>query len=126
MNSVRQVVAAVCMMALLDPAGHVQAQAPSQDPPASQAQQPAQKPQDRQAVIPVIVNEVVIPVTVKDGRGALVPDLERTDFRVLEDNVEQRISFFRAEATPLSIIILLDNDLKQKDGEQVSKSIDAI
>src|SRR5262249_13329142 len=32
----------------------------------------------------------------------------------------------RAEATPLSIIILLDNDLKQKDGEQVSKSIDAI
>src|SRR5262249_39902104 len=56
----------------------------------------------------------------------LVPDLERNDFRVLEDNVEQRIGFFRAEATPLSMVILLDNDLKQRDGEQVGKSIDAV
>jgi VWFA-related protein len=124
MKSVRQVVAAVCAIVLTSPAGRVYAQ---QNPTASpQAQQPAQKPQEKQAVITVPVTEVVIPVTVKDGRGSLVPDLDRNDFRVLEDNIEQRISYFRAEATPLSIIILLDNDLKQKDGEQVSKSINAI
>src|SRR5262249_36958566 len=30
------------------------------------------------------------------------------------------------EATPLSMVILLDNDLKQRDGDEVSKSIDAV
>lgn len=125
MKSVRQVVAAVCAITLMSLAVRLGAQQSQQNPPPP-AQQPAQKPPDKQVVIPVIVNEVVIPVTVKDGRGGLVPDLDRNDFRVLEDNIEQRITYFRAEATPLSIIILLDNDLKQKDGEQVQKSIDAV
>src|SRR5262249_50639771 len=70
--------------------------------------------------------EVVIPVTVKDHRGNLVPDLDRNEFRVLEDNVEQRISYFRAEATPLSAIILLDNDMKKRDGDEVTNSINSI
>jgi len=126
MMSVRQLVAVVSAILLASPGLRVDAQQ-AQSPSAPIApQQPAQKPPDRQAIIKVPVNEVVIPVTVKDGRGALVADLERNDFRVLEDNVEQRISYFRAEATPLSMIILLDNDMKQRDGAQVTESIRAI
>jgi len=39
------------------------------------------------------VNYVFLPVTVKDSEGRLVPDLTRNEFRVLDDNVEQRIEF---------------------------------
>lgn len=126
MKSVRQLAAAVCVILLTGPGPRVDAQQAQNPTAAPAAQQPGQKPQNRQAVIKVPVNEVVIPVTVKDGRGGLVADLERNDFRVLEDNVEQRISYFRAEATPLSMVILLDNDMKQRDGDEVAKSIDAI
>jgi VWFA-related protein len=69
---------------------------------------------------------VVLPVTVKDGAGRLVPDLQRNEFRVLEDDVEQRIEIFTAEAFPLSMIVLIDNDLKSKDAKQVESSLDAI
>ena len=100
-------------------------QAPQNPPPATPQQHP-ENWQDRQAVITIPVTEVVIPVTVKDGRGSLVADLDRSEFRVLEDNIEQRITYFRAEATPLSMVILLDNDMKQRDGDQVSQSVDAI
>jgi Ca-activated chloride channel family protein len=92
--------------------------------PASQSQAPP--PSEARAKITVNSNLVILPVTVKDRAGNLVPDLQRNEFRVFEDNVEQKIDVFTAEAFPLSMIILLDNDLKQKDGEQVRKSLDAV
>jgi len=67
-----------------------------------------------------------VPVIVKDGAGRLVPDLRREDFRILEDNVEQRISSFRTEPVPLSMVVLVDNDLKSKDAQQVAQSLDSI
>ena len=69
---------------------------------------------------------VILPVTVKDGAGRLVPDLQKEEFRVLEDDVEQRIDVFTAEAFPLSMVVLIDNDLKSKDAKQVESSLDAI
>jgi Ca-activated chloride channel homolog len=76
----------------------------------------------------IIVNSslVVLPVTVKDRGGNLVPDLKRDEFRVFEDNVEQQITFFTAEAFPISMVVLIDNDLKQKDAEAVEPSLRAI
>jgi Ca-activated chloride channel homolog len=96
---------------------------------ASQTPQPqssAPPPSEARAKISVNSNLVVLPVTVKDRSGNLVADLQRNEFRVFEDNVEQKIDVFTAEAFPLSMIILLDNDLKEKDGEQVRKSLDAV
>jgi VWFA-related protein len=81
---------------------------------------------DAQARITVNSNLVVLPVTVKDRSGEMVPDLTREDFRVFEDNVEQKIDVFTAEAFPLSIIILIDNDLKDKDAEKVQASLGSI
>jgi VWFA-related protein len=63
---------------------------------------------------------------VKDRAGNLVPDLHRDEFRIFEDKVEQKISFFSAEAFPLSIVVLVDNDLKSKDAEQVSESLRSV
>ena len=81
---------------------------------------------DAQARITVNSNFVVLPVTVKDKSGELVPDLRRDEFRVFEDNVEQTIDVFTAEAFPLSMVILIDNDLKDKDAEKVQASLEAI
>jgi VWFA-related protein len=116
---------------------YVAAQTGSQPAPATgsvqsgasqtpQPQSPAPPPSEARAKITVNSNLVILPVTVKDRSGNLVPDLQQSEFRVFEDNVEQKIDVFTAEAFPLSMIILLDNDLKQKDGEQVRKSLDAV
>ena len=72
------------------------------------------------------MTQVVVPVTVKDSSGRLVPDLRKDDFRIFEDAVEQKIAFFSADAVPLSIIILIDNDLKSKEARQVADSLLAL
>jgi Ca-activated chloride channel family protein len=83
-------------------------------------------PSDSQGTLRVNVNLVILPVTVKDGAGRLVADLTRNEFRILDDNVEQHLEYFSAEAFPISAIILLDNDLKSKDARQVESSLSAI
>ena len=93
--------------------------------PAASQQPSAVQPGDVQAKIVSRVDLVVVPVTVKRG-GELVPDLRRDEFRIFEDNVEQRIEFFTAEPFPLSMVVLIDNDLKSKDAEQVTSSLRAI
>jgi Ca-activated chloride channel homolog len=106
---------------------------PQDAPPQSQTkpqdtQIPAnqQNPSDSQTTLKFSVNYVFLPVTVKDSEGRLVADLTRGEFRVFDDNVEQRLEFFSAEAFPLSVVVLLDNDLKTKDAEQVESSLSAI
>jgi VWFA-related protein len=98
-------------------AGTAQAQAPPPDVP---------RLSDARAKITVNANLVVLPVTVKDRYGRLVPDLGKDEFRVFEDNVEQRIDVFTAEAFPLSMVVLIDNDLKKGDAKEVQDSLDAI
>ncbi len=100
-----------------------QAPAKSQD---TQSPTNAQNPTDSQTTLKFNVNYVFLPVTVKDGAGRLVADLTRSEFRIIDDNVEQRLEFFSAEAFPLSVIILLDNDLKSKDAQQVESSLSAL
>lgn len=87
----------------------------------AQAQTP-QQPQ-QQPGVRVQVNQVLVPVTVKDGSGRLVVDLNRADFRIFEDKVEQKIVFFSADPVPLSLVLLIDNDLKRNDARQVSSSL---
>src|SRR5258708_22235910 len=101
---------------------------PSPAPPQTAPQQDPQPPQqaDGQARIRVPVNLVVVPVIVKDGAGRIVSDLRQDEFRILEDKVEQRVSFFSAEAFPLSLVVLIDNDLKSGDAKQVGDSLRAI
>lgn len=69
---------------------------------------------------------VVVPVTVKDGAGELVSDLQQDDFRILDDGVEQRITLFSADPVPISSVVLIDNALNSKNAEEVQKSLRAI
>src|SRR5579859_3488207 len=105
---------------------------PSGTTPAGTSQQPQAPPtsapadSDTRVRIRANVNLVVLPVTVKDSGGVLVPDLTKEEFRVFDDNVEQRLSIFSVEAFPLSAVILIDNDLKGKNSEMVEESLKAI
>jgi VWFA-related protein len=94
--------------------------------PARQQNPPTEPQQDQQPRLRISVNQVVVPVIVKDGGGHLVPGLTKEDFRILEDNVEQRIAAFSAEAFPISMVVLIDNDLKSKQSRQVEESLRAI
>jgi hypothetical protein len=58
---------------------------------------------------------VVLPVTVQDQNGNLVAGLEQKEFRVFDDEAGQNIDVFTSEATPLSLVMLIDDDLKSKD-----------
>ncbi len=97
-----------------------------QEPQPAQAQPALQQPTDAQTKIRVNSDLVILPVTVKDRFGDLVPDLQENDFRVFDDNVEQSVDVFTAEAFPLSLVVLIDDDLKSKDAAQMTPSLRAI
>jgi len=120
MKSLRKTVLTAATLLLAASFAAMQAQQPRQDapPPAPQG--------TPQARIRIPVDQVIVPVTVKDSSGRLVADLRRDEFRIFEDNVEQRIASFQADVIPLSMVLLIDNDLKSKDAKQVSDSLRAV
>jgi Ca-activated chloride channel family protein len=65
-------------------------------------------PEKHRSAIKVDVNLVTINVTVTDRNNRTQTGLTRTDFRVWEDRVEQKIVSFDAEEMPASVGIILD------------------
>src|SRR6266436_1718520 len=128
MKSLRKTFLVVCGVLLAVPLIQLLAQAPQQGAtPAAPQQNPDAPPQqNRQGKIIIPVNQVVVPVTVKDGSGKLVADLRRDEFRIFEDNVEQKIVYFGVDPTPISMVLLIDNDLNSKDSKQVSESLRSV
>lgn len=101
----------------------VLAQTPQTPPPAQApaAQAPPAKPATEQAVptqtvIPVNVTLVDVLFTVLNHRNKLVPDLEKADFKVFDDNVPQDIRYFSKQSDlPLRIGMLLDTSNSIRD-----------
>jgi len=81
---------------------------------------------DAQTRIRVSSDLVVLSVTVKDKFGNLVPDLQKREFRIFDDNVEQSIDVFTADAFPVSLIVLVDDDLKSNDATEMVRGLHAI
>src|ERR1700727_1629556 len=94
--------------------------APAPAPP------PAAPQSDAQDKISVNSDLVVLPVTVKNQFGDLVPDLSESEFRIFDDDVEQSIDVFTKAAFPLSLVVLIDDDLKSKDAAQMAPTLRAI
>ncbi len=62
-----------------------------------------------QAPIQVSVNEVIVPVTVTDDQGRFVSNLTKSDFKIFDENKEQKIDFFSHEQSqPIVIGFLID------------------
>jgi len=56
----------------------------------------------------VDVELVNLNVIVRDGRGTYLSNLQKKDFKVYEDSVQQTITHFSAEDSPVSVALLLD------------------
>src|SRR5580698_4641145 len=125
-----------CLFAQSAPApSSTSPQTPAPAPPAGYApapstatQTPPQGPHSIDAQNKIAVNSdlVVLPVTVKNQKGDLVPDLRESEFRIFDNDVEQSIDVFTEEAFPLSLVILIDDDLKSKDAAQMAPTLRAI
>jgi Ca-activated chloride channel homolog len=85
-----------------------------------------QTPGETQEKIRVNSDLVVLSVAVKDHNGNLVSDLKEDEFRLLDDSVEQKVDVFSEDGLPLSLVILIDNDLKWKEGAEMIKSLRAV
>jgi VWFA-related protein len=86
----------------------VRAQAPSgpiAPKPGAEVQQP---PKDTQAKVKVHVALVNTPVTVRNGHGDMVHNLEANDFQITDNGVAQQISHFDLGGDPISMVILLE------------------
>lgn len=104
------------------------AQAPPVQTPQPQNGQSQNSKQggETRSAIKIRTNLVIVPVTVKNRDSQLIGDLQRDEFRVFCDNVEQQIVFFTSDPYPLSAVVLIDNDLSIKSADQVQKSLTAI
>jgi len=95
------------------PAGFAQQGAAQQPPPQ---QQPAAPANPQQPSFIREVNLVDVLATVLDRRNKLVPDLEKGDFKITDDNAQQEIRFFSKQSDlPLRIGMLLDTSNSIRD-----------
>jgi VWFA-related protein len=94
--------------------------------PGGQQPSDAQKPEDQQPAetLKVNVNVVGLFFNVKDKHGALIPNLTKDDFQVLEDGKAQTIKYFAAETNlPLTLGILIDSSGSQRNVLDMEKQV---
>jgi Ca-activated chloride channel homolog len=77
-------------------------------------------------VFRVGVETVFLHVSVLDGLERSVSGLSKDDFRIFEDKIEQQISTFTHEYSPLSIGILLDRSGSMKSHNNMLAALAAI
>lgn len=86
---------------------------PPPEPPPVQAAPEA--PLQSAYTIQRSVDLVVLHVSVTDEHGQFVPGLKEENFRVFEDDSEQKISVLRQEDVPVSMGLLIDNSGSMED-----------
>ena len=81
---------------------------------------------DIKTIIISNTNAVEVPVTIKDAKGHLVAGLTYRDFRIFENNQQQRIAFFTVDPYPLSIAFVIDQSLEEGTMAEVNRSLGSI
>jgi VWFA-related protein len=108
------------------PAAAPQVRPPAEVPDQVQGSAPEVISADKITNIVVNTTAVEVPVTVKDAKGGLVAGLTYRDFRVFENNQQQRIAYFSTDARPLSIAFVIDQSVTQDVMAKVNNSLGAI
>ena len=100
----------LCLALCLGAAGFysADAQVPEATPPPIPKLKPKVQEIDPDDVISVTTTEILLPVTVRDNTGQLVPGLTRTNFHVFEDGVEQPLSDLSLRQAPVDVVLLVD------------------
>lgn len=99
---------ALLLAAFLAAGGALRAQAPEGPLPPRPGQAVQQAPPNAHGKLKVQVALVNLPVTVRDGKGKMVHNLDAADFRITDNGVEQKISHFDLGGDPVSVVILIE------------------
>src|SRR4030095_568985 len=59
-------------------------------------------------VIRIDTTLVSVPVSVLDRNGRYIPDLQKEDFRIYEEGVEQQLAYFGAIDKPVTVLLMID------------------
>lgn len=83
---------------------------PNNRKPEAQPEPSATPPEEVDAgdIIRVDTTLITIPVSVMDRDGRYIPNLQKDDFRIWEDDVEQNVAFFASVDKPFSVVLMLD------------------
>ena len=83
---------------------------PNNRPPEPRPEETPAGPEEVDAgdIIRVNTTLVTVPVSVMDRDGRYVPNLQKEDFRIWEDGVEQQVAFFASVDKPFSVVLMLD------------------
>ena len=83
---------------------------PNNRKPEAQADQTPSGPEEVDAgdIIRVDTTLVTIPVSVMDRDGRYVPNLQKEEFRIWEDGIEQEVAFFQSVDKPFSVVLMID------------------
>jgi len=65
-------------------------------------------PDDDNGVIKVQTNLVTMPVSVLDRDGRFISGLQQHDFKIYENNVEQKIDYFQSVEQPFTVLLMID------------------
>ena len=105
------------LMCIVFVCGHAQGPArPAPPPPEPPPPQNIPEPTLQSGyTIQRSVDLVVLHVSVTDEHGQFVPGLKQENFRVYEDDSEQKISVLRQEDAPVSMGLLIDNSGSMAD-----------
>lgn len=118
---------ALCAVPFQSLSAQSRARRVGQQPPSSSAPTPAtnnRAPQGERVATraPQEVNEevgddevvrvntalVTIPVSIMDRDGRFISGLQKEDFRILEDNVEQQVAYFASVEVPFTVALVID------------------
>jgi VWFA-related protein len=69
---------------------------------------PGQREQSQRPPIRVQVELVTMPVVVHNAKGELILDLDRNDFRIFDNGLEQTVEEFDVGGPPLSVVIVAE------------------
>ena len=72
------------------------------------------------------VNLVLVPVSVRDSNDQPLYGLEREDFRVFEEEVLQRLTYFSSDPLPLSAVLLIDRTLNAQAQSRLESTLLAL
>ena len=66
----------------------------------------------------------IVPIltTVLDNSGRLVPDLERTDFTVLDNGKPQEVVFFQNDVQPFTVVVAMDFSFSMNNNLKLLKA----
>lgn len=78
---------------------------------------------DQMFTLSTVVNQVFVPVTIRDNDGRLVEGLTVRDFAVYENGIREPINFFTSDPFPLSVAVVVDLGMPDITMKKVNETL---